>query len=65
MAYMDAYQMWMESPFVSDEMKAELAEIKGNDIEIKSRFICLLSFGTAGLRGILGAGLNRMNIYTV
>ena len=65
MAYMDAYQMWMESPFVSDEMKAELAEIKGNDIEIKSRFISLLSFGTAGLRGILGAGLNRMNIYTV
>ena len=65
MAYMDAYQMWMESPFVSDEMKAELAEIRGNDIEIKSRFISLLSFGTAGLRGILGAGLNRMNIYTV
>lgn len=65
MAYLDEYQKWVNSPFIDEQTKTELNRIKGDDSEIKSRFIGLLSFGTAGLRGTLGAGLNRMNIYTV
>ena len=64
MSYLDMYNKWLNSPKVDDKTKAELKSIKDEE-EIKSRFIAMLSFGTAGLRGILGAGLNRMNIYTV
>lgn len=59
------YLKWLESGYVDADSKAELEAIKGNEDEIKSRFISMLEFGTGGLRGILGVGLNRMNIYTV
>ena len=63
--YMAKYEKWCEDPDIDDETKQELLEIKGNDEEIKDRFYKNLDFGTAGLRGIIGAGTNRMNKYTV
>ena len=65
MDYMEKYQRWLESDAVDAESKNELIQIKDNDNEIKERFYKDLEFGTAGLRGIIGAGSNRMNIYTV
>jgi len=65
MNYMDRYNMWLSSDKVDANTKEELIAIKGDDNEIKERFIKELEFGTAGLRGIIGAGDNRMNIYTV
>ena len=65
MNYMDVYNSWLESPVVDSETKEELLSIKDNDREIKERFYKDLEFGTAGLRGIIAAGSNRMNIYTV
>ncbi len=65
MNYMERYNMWLSSDKVDEETKKELLSIKDNDNEIKERFIKELEFGTAGLRGIIGAGDNRMNIYTV
>lgn len=65
MDYMERYNMWLSSDKVDEETKKELLSIKDNDNEIKERFIKELEFGTAGLRGIIGAGDNRMNIYTV
>lgn len=65
MNYMERYNMWLSSNKVDEETKKELLSIKDNDNEIKERFIKELEFGTAGLRGIIGAGDNRMNIYTV
>jgi len=62
---MDEYQKWMGSPYVDHALREELERIKGNDEEIKNRFYMPLQFGTAGLRGVLGAGINRMNIHTV
>lgn len=62
--YNSLYDLWLEK--VSDkELAAELESIKGNEEEIKDRFYQNLAFGTGGLRGVLGAGTNRMNIYTV
>ena len=63
--YMNEYEKWLSSPKVDDAAKAELAEIKDNDKEIQERFTQMLSFGTAGLRGIMRAGINGMNIYMV
>lgn len=63
--YMKIYQEWLLSPYFDEATKAELRAIEGNDNEIKERFYMDLEFGTAGLRGILGAGINRMNIYVV
>ena len=63
MNYLDEYKLWLEN--VGDEEKAELEGIKGNDGEIKDRFYKSLEFGTAGLRGVIGTGLNRMNSYIV
>jgi len=63
--YIEKYNEWMESSFFDEETKKELSRIKDNEEEIKDRFYKELSFGTAGLRGIIGAGLNRMNKYTV
>lgn len=57
--------LWLNSPVVDAETKQELCAIAGDETEILSRFGSSLSFGTAGLRGILGAGTNRMNIYVV
>lgn len=59
------YRKWMSSDKVSAEMKNELEAIKDNDEELKMRFSSSLSFGTAGLRGIMGAGINNMNLHTV
>jgi phosphoglucomutase len=65
MDYMKVYEEWLNSPYIDEETKKELLSIKDNEKEIMERFYKELEFGTAGLRGILGAGTNRMNIYTV
>ena len=59
------YQEWLNNPYFDEATKAELRNIAGDEKEIEERFYMDLEFGTAGLRGILGAGTNRMNIYTV
>ena len=63
--YLDDYKRWQEAQLDDPALTAELAAIAGDDNEIKERFAVALKFGTAGLRGVLGAGSNRMNIYTV
>ena len=63
--YMDVYNQWIGSAALSDEAKAELSAIRDDDREIRERFTKMLSFGTAGLRGIMRAGVNGMNIYMV
>ena len=63
--YMDDYKRWVEADLEDPALKAELEKISGQDEEIKDRFAVALKFGTAGLRGVLGAGSNRMNIYVV
>ena len=65
MNYMEEYKKWCESPEFDEETKKELLEIKGDEKEIEDRFYKELEFGTAGLRGVIGAGTNRMNKYTV
>ncbi|WP_094549507.1 phospho-sugar mutase [Petroclostridium xylanilyticum] len=62
---METYKYWLQSPYVDEETKAELREIENNEKEIEERFYTNLAFGTGGLRGIIGAGTNRMNKYTV
>ena len=59
------YQLWVENTADNEEINAELLAVEGNDEEILDRFYKNLEFGTAGLRGVLGAGTNRMNTYTV
>ena len=59
------YEEWLTSPVFDEATKAELKAIAGNDAEIRDRFYKDLEFGTGGLRGIVGAGTNRMNLYTV
>lgn len=59
------YSEWLEKATADPDLKAELESIKGNDDEILDRFYRCLEFGTAGLRGVIGAGTNRMNYYTV
>ena len=59
------YEYWLADPYFDDETKAELKAIEGNKSEIEDRFYKDLEFGTGGLRGVIGAGSNRMNIYTV
>ena len=63
--YLEEYQRWCESPEFDEETKKELLSIKEDKEEIEDRFYKELEFGTAGLRGIIGAGTNRMNQYTV
>lgn len=65
MNYLDNYHRWLESDAVDEDTKKELREIQGNPEEIESRFTSMLEFGTAGLRGVMQAGLNGMNVYTV
>ena len=65
MNYLEEYKKWCESAEFDDETKKELLAIEGNDAEIEDRFYKELEFGTAGLRGVIGAGTNRMNRYTV
>ena len=65
MDYRKVYEEWLTDPYIDDKTKEELQSIRDDENEIKERFYTELSFGTAGLRGIIGAGINRMNIYTV
>ena len=65
MDFYNEYQKWCTNPYFDDETKAELAAIADDKTEIEDRFYRTLEFGTAGLRGVIGAGTNRMNIYTV
>lgn len=65
MNYQEQYQQWLSSPYFDEHTKEELKSIVDDTNEIKERFYKDLEFGTAGLRGIIGAGTNRMNIYTV
>jgi phosphoglucomutase len=59
------YERWLNSPKLSQAERAELEAIKNDEAEIRERFFAGLEFGTAGLRGIMGAGLRRMNIHVV
>lgn len=65
MEYMERYKAWLDNPYFDEETKKELEAIKNDEAEIQDRFYTDLSFGTAGLRGKIGAGTNRMNRYTV
>lgn len=65
MGYMDVYKSWLDSTYIDDATKEELRRIQGNEKEIEDRFYKDLEFGTGGLRGVIGAGTNRLNIYTV
>ena len=65
MEYMAVYQEWLDNPYFDEATKEELRSIRNDENEIKERFYTELEFGTAGLRGVIGAGTNRMNIYTV
>ena len=65
MEYRKTYEEWLNNEYFDEETKEELRSISSDENEIKERFYTDLAFGTAGLRGIIGAGTNRMNIYTV
>ena len=65
MGYMENYKKWCEDTYFDEATRAELKAIEGNDKEIQERFYKDLEFSTGGLRGIIGAGTNRLNIYTV
>ena len=65
MQYREKYESWLNGSCFDEQTKAELKAIENDENEIKERFYKDLEFGTGGLRGIIGAGTNRMNIYTV
>lgn len=65
MNYRENYNQWIENSYYDEETKKELLAIKDNEKEIEDRFYKELEFGTGGMRGIIGAGTNRMNKYTV
>ena len=65
MGYKTKYETWINNPYFDEETKRELNSIKDNEKEIEDRFYKDLEFGTAGLRGVIAAGTNRINIYTV
>ena len=60
MDYKEVYEAWLANPYFDEETKNELKSISGDDNEIKERFYQDLEFGTAGLRGVIGAGTNHM-----
>ena len=62
MDYRQEYDKWCNDPYFDDQTREELKAIAGDDKEIEDRFYRTLEFGTAGLRGVIGAGTNRMNI---
>lgn len=62
---MTVYEKWMQYPLEDPDLKQELESIRGQESEISDRFYQDLEFGTGGLRGVIGAGTNRMNLYTV
>ena len=65
MDYRQEYEKWCNDPYFDEQTREELKAIAGDDKEIEDRFYRQLEFGTGGLRGVIGAGTNRMNIYTV
>lgn len=65
MGYLENYEKWCSDDYFDEKTRDELKALKGNDAEIEDRFYRQLEFGTGGLRGVIGAGTNRMNIYTV
>lgn len=65
MNYKTEYELWLKSPAVDEETKKELLQVADNEKDIEDRFYKNLEFGTGGLRGVMGAGTNRMNVYTV
>lgn len=65
MNYLETYQNWCTNPYFDETTRQELISLKGKEAEIRDRFYKDLEFGTGGLRGIIGAGTNRMNLYTV
>ena len=65
MGYKENYESWLNNPYFDEDTRNELKSIEGNEKEIEDRFYMDLEFGTAGFRGVIGAGTNRMNIYTV
>ena len=65
MRYKEQYDFWLKDSYFDEKTKAELQAISGDEKEIEDRFYKDLEFGTGGLRGVIGAGTNRMNIYTV
>ena len=65
MSYQDTFEFWLKDNYFDEETKQELLAIRGDEAEIEDRFYKDLEFGTGGLRGIIGAGTNRINFYTV
>lgn len=65
MGYKETYEEWLNNPYFDEATKEELKSIASDEKEIEERFYMNLEFGTAGLRGVIGAGTNRMNVYTV
>ena len=65
MNYKERYKQWCTDSIFDEQTKEELRRIAGDEKEIEDRFYKDLSFGTGGLRGVIGAGTNRMNVYTV
>ena len=65
MDYMKKFQFWLDNDYFDEKTKEELLAIRNNASEIEDRFYKDLEFGTGGLRGVIGAGTNRMNVYTV
>ena len=65
MSYKESYEFWLNDDYFDQETKNELKAIADNEAEIEDRFYKELEFGTGGLRGVIGAGTNRMNFYTV
>ena len=65
MSYQETYKKWCTDPYFDAQTQEELKNLEGNEKEIEDRFYMDLEFGTAGLRGVIGAGTNRMNVYTV
>jgi len=63
--YLETYREWKESPFVDEETKQELIALEGNEAEIYERFYKVIEFGTGGMRGVIGAGTNRINRYVI
>lgn len=61
----EQFQYWLEDPYFDDKTKQELLAIRNDEKEVEDRFYKDLTFGTGGLRGVIGAGTNRMNLYVV
>lgn len=65
MSYRDTYQQWVDEPTLDPELKADLKNMADDETTKEEAFAAPMAFGTAGMRGVLGAGIGRMNIYTV